>query len=52
MRKNKKESKEEYKMRLRKKALALSPAAVKNAVMDMHKRVRTVIQAEGGLFIE
>lgn len=52
MRKNKKESKETYMKRLRKTALSLSPTSVRNAVMDMHKRVRQVVKAEGGLFIE
>lgn len=52
MRKNKKESKLVYMARLRKTALALPTSVVKNAVMDMHKRVRKVVQAEGGLFKE
>ena len=33
-------------------SLALPFAVGKKAIMDMHKRVRKVVQAEGGLFID
>ena len=39
--------------RLRKTAMSLPTKVVKDAVMDMHRRVRKVVAAEGGgLFTE
>ena len=52
IRKNKKESKEQHMERLKKTALSLPAATVKNAVMSMHNRVRKLAAADGGLFNE
>ena len=49
-RKGKKETKEAYKKRLRKTALSLPTAIVKNSVMDMRRRCQEVVKAQGGLF--
>lgn len=49
-RKDKKETKEAYKMRLKKTALSLPTAVVKKAVRDMRRRCREVVKAKGGLF--
>ena len=48
--KNEKESKEHHMERLKKTAVSLPAATVKNAVMSMHNRVRKVAAADGGLF--
>ena len=49
---NKQETKDAHLKRLRKTAMSLPTKVVKGAVMDMHRRVRKVVAAEGGLFTE
>ena len=46
------ESRQEYKDRLRRTALALSAAVVKKAVMDMKRRLHALKAANGGYFEE
>ena len=50
--KNKKETVDEYKKRLRRTALSLPTAEVKKAVGDMHRRCALVVKAQGSLFNE
>ena len=45
-----KETADSWKARLRKTAMSLPKAVVKEAVMDMKLRVRKCVIAEGGLF--
>ena len=52
MRKNEKESKSQYLDRLKRTALSIPTAVVKKAVMDMRRRLRSLQEAEGSLFIE
>ena len=49
---NKKESVQAFKGRLKRTATSLSQPQVERAVMDMHKRVRLLVDANGGLFKE
>ena len=49
---NKKESVQAFKGRLKRTAKSLSQPQVERAVMDMHKRVRLLVDANGGLFKE
>ena len=49
---NKKETKAAYLQRLRKTALGLPSGLVERAIADMHRRVRSVVAAKGGLFKE
>ena len=52
MRKTTYESKAAYLNRLRQTALSLPRSTMQNAIKDMYKRVRSVSQNRGGLFIE
>ena len=45
-----KETVDSWKARLRKTAMSLPKAVVKEAVMDMKVRVKKCVSAEGGLF--
>ena len=49
---NRKDTKEKYLERLRATALGLPRVVVEEAVRNMHERVRKVVAAKGGLFIE
>ena len=51
-RKSKRESKEEYMIRLKQTAMSLSRFLVTKSVKDMHKRVRKIAAAGGGLIVE
>lgn len=51
-RKNKKESKVQYMTRLKKTALGLPTSVVSKAVMDIHRRIRLIEKAGGGLIVE
>ena len=51
-RKSKRESKEECMIRLKKTAMSLSRFLVTKSVKDMHKRVRKIAAAGGGLIVE
>ena len=51
-RKNFKETKAEYLKRLKKTALGLPKAEVSKAVMDIHRRIRAIKAADGGLIVE
>ena len=51
-RKNKKETKEQYMARLRRTALNLPTSLVTKAVKDMHRRLRKISAAGGGLIVE
>ena len=46
--KSKKESRAQFKDRLRRTALGFPKSVVRKAVSDMHRRVRMVVAAEGG----
>ena len=48
----KKESKAQYLARLRRTAMGLPQSVVTKAVQDMHRRVRLLARAKGGLFHE
>ena len=49
---NKNESKEQHMERLKKTALSLPAATLKNAMLSIHNRVRKIAAADGGLFNE
>ena len=49
---NKKETVKTFKERLKRTARSISRSEVERAVMDMHKRVRLLVDADGGLFKE
>ena len=46
--KSKKETAEEFKVRLRRTALGLPESVVRKAVSDMYRRVRAVFAEDGG----